>query len=453
MARPRIEYVAPPTLERLHLSDAFVRGIMGPIGSGKSTGCAWEIFRRAQEQQVGKDGKRRTRWAIVRNTYRELADTTVKTWLDWFPERYLGPFTQIDMIHRISFGDVECEVLFRALDRPQDVKKLLSLELTGAWVNEAREIPKSVIDMLQGRVGRFPSKRDGGPSWFGVLMDTNPPDNDHWWYTVFEEQKPKEFELFKQPSGLSPEAENVDNLPPRYYERMMAGKDEEWIKVYVHGEYGFISDGRPIYPEYVDSLHCGDVASVPGEVYIGIDFGLTPAATFGQRLANGRWVVLEEIVSENMGALRFSQELKHRMSRYKGHKFVITGDPAGEQRAQTDEQTPFDILNGEGIAAFPADTNDFTLRREAVAEALSRLIDGKAGLIMDPACRTLRKGMSGGYSYKRVQVSGDARFHDKPDKNRYSHVCEALQYMLLGGGESIIKTPRFGLLAPQVSIA
>ena len=23
--------------------------------------------------------------------------------------------------------------------------------------------------------------RDGGPSWYGVIMDTNSPDESHWW--------------------------------------------------------------------------------------------------------------------------------------------------------------------------------------------------------------------------------------------------------------------------------
>ncbi len=36
---------------------------------------------------------------------------------------------------------------------------------------------------------------------------------------------------------------------------------------------------------------------------------------------------------------------------------------------------------------------------------------------------------------KRVQVGGDERYHDVPNKNRYSHPCEAVQYVMLGGGE------------------
>ena len=92
----------------------------------------------------------------------------------------------------------------------------------------------------------------------------------------------------------------------------------------------------------------------------------------------------------------------------------------------------------------PAPSNDFTLRRESVAQSMSRLIDGVPGLQISPKCTMLRKGMGGGYNYKRVQVSGDDRFHDKPDKNKYSHVCEAAQYMMLGAGEgrAIVKVNR-----------
>jgi hypothetical protein len=72
------------------------------------------------------------------------------------------------------------EVIFIALDDENDRKKLLSLELTGVWVNEAREIIKGIIDDIIGRTGRYPSKRDGGHSWSGCIMDTNAPAETHW---------------------------------------------------------------------------------------------------------------------------------------------------------------------------------------------------------------------------------------------------------------------------------
>ena len=443
-----VEYQASTTLAEFHNCDDFMRAIIGPIGSGKSSACSWEIFRRATQQEPGPDGIRRTRWAIVRNTYRELADTTLKTWLDWFPEEHIGKLHKQDMMHVVKYGDTETEILFRALDRPADVKKLLSLELTGAWVNEAKEVPRAVVDMLQGRVGRYPSKRDGGPTWYGVVMDTNPPDSDHWFYRMFEEKRPKGWSIFRQPSGRSEEAENLENLPKGYYDRLMAGKDDEWVRVFVDGQYGFITEGRPVYPEFRDELHISKYKLEPLEgdtIYIGIDFGLTPAAVFGQRDILGRWRWIHELVTEDMGAVRFSELLIAEMQRhFPDYEFQVYGDPAGEQRSQVDERTPFQILRAKELNVRPAPSNDFTLRRESVAQSMSRLIDGVPGLQISPKCTMLRKGMGGGYNYKRVQVSGDDRFHDKPDKNKYSHVCEAAQYMMLGAGEgrAIVKVNR-----------
>ena len=71
----QVVYNASPTLSRFHRSDAFVRAVRGPVGSGKSTAMSWEIMRRAREQKPAPNGKRRTRWAVVRNTYRELKDS------------------------------------------------------------------------------------------------------------------------------------------------------------------------------------------------------------------------------------------------------------------------------------------------------------------------------------------------------------------------------------------
>jgi len=35
-----------------------------------------------------------------------------------------------------------------------------------------------------------------------------------------------------------------------------------------------------------------------------------------------------------------------------------------------------------------------------------------------------------------VQIVGDERYHDKPDKGIYSHICEALQYVMIESGSN-----------------
>lgn len=434
-----VEYKPPGAVaDDFFYCNEFVSGIRGPIGSGKSTACAFRIWRHLAEATPGKDGIRRARWAIIRNTYPELKTTTIKTWHQWFPPEVGKWQSEGPPTHFIKFPGFEMEIMFLALDRPEDVRKLLSLELTGAWINEAREVPKAILDGLTGRVGRFPSAAMGQSGWCGVIMDTNPPDSDHWWYKIAEEGTPDEFKFFSQPSGRSDAAENLANLPPRYYERAMQGKDSEWIKVYVDGDYGFVQDGKPVWPEFKDGIHVVDVQPDPKlALTLGIDFGLTPACAFLQQSVMGGWRVIDELATYDMGAVRFADVLGQKLrGEYKDFQLGgVWGDPAGDQRAQTDETTPFSILRAANIPARPAPSNDFVQRREAVAVALSRLIDGTPGLVVSPRCRTIRKGMAGGYRYRRVQVSGHERYHDQPEKNSFSHPCEALQYAMLGAGE------------------
>ena len=439
-----ITYKASPTMRDFHLSDAFVRALIGPIGSGKSVACVVEMLLKSFAQEPNGEGIRKTRWVVVRNTYRELVDTTIQTFFDWFPEEN-GTFLKKDMKFTTKQllpdgTTAHIEFIFRALDKPDDIKKLLSLEVTGGWLNECREIPKAIMDMLIGRLGRYPNKRDKGATWFGLIMDTNPPDTDHWFFKLFEEKRPKNHALFHQPSGVSPQAENIENLPDGYYDKMQAGKDKEWINVYVHGEYGFVMDGKPVFPEYKDDVHHSDepiLVPATATIIIGIDFGLTPAATFGYLTPSQRWLIFDELVTDDMGASAFSRLLNaHINKHYPNNKLEIWGDPAGDFRAQTDETTPFEILDKNGITAWPTYTNDFIIRREAVAGPMMRMdTSGNTGFLLGPKCIMLRKALAGGYKYKRMAVSGHERYQEKPDKGKYSHVADSLQYLMLGGGE------------------
>lgn len=455
-------YPAGPVCRDFVASDAFICGILGPIGSGKSTGAVMKLIRNMQKQTPGRDGVRRRRTSVIRNTYPELKTTTIKTWHQWVPAhlglwRDSGPPT-----HFITGPGFEWEVMFVALDRPDDVRKLLSLELSDAWCNEVRELPKAILDGLTGRVGRFPP-RDGefGCTDSQILMDTNAPDADHWYAKaadyptpqVLAEREKLQKELravgamrhdqplvqfFRQPGARSPGAENLKNLDPGYYLKAMVDKSDEWIKVYIDAEYGFVLDGRPVYSEYKDSVHAARpfLASPMFPIMVGLDFGLTPAAIFGQRTASGQWRWLSELVTERMGATNFAQELRRHISeRYAGFQVgPITGDPAGNS-GDADDRTVFEILKANHVDAVPAKTNEFSVRRDAVAIALTRMVDGEPGLMVHPDMRATRKGMAGAYCFRRIQVVGQERFKDVPDKTPWSHVCEAGQYLMLGGGE------------------
>ena len=452
-------------------NNSFIRCIRGPVGSGTSSACCVEIFRRASEQEPGPDGIRRTRWGIIRNTNPQLKTTTIKTWLDWFPARLFGKFKwEVPYNHVIRMGSVEAEVIFLALDRPDDVDKLLSFEFTGIWINEARDVPKAIVDAASMRVGRYPSMKDGGATWYGLIMDTNAPEEDHWWPIMEGStpipdnipadealmlRKPDNWNFFIQPPAMleimdasgkkvvgyemNPDAENLVNMAPEYYTNLITGKTKSWIDVYVMNRLGGIEDGKRVYATYNDETHVSPVHLPPLEgvaVWIGIDFGLTPAAAIAQRTPSGQWLILEELVTHDMGATGFGMLLRDVIAkRYPRSELHIYADPAGDQRAQTDMATPFQILRAQGINALPGPTNDPIIRIESVEATLNRMVEGAPGVLIDPNCKTLRQGFRSGYHYRRLKVGGEARYDTSPSKNRFSHVHDALQYLMTGAGE------------------
>jgi Phage terminase large subunit len=432
-----VNYTPSSTIKAFMESDAKMRVIMGPVGSGKSVGSSFEIVRRASQQKPDQRGKRRTRFAVVRETARQLQDTTIKTFLDWFPPGPCGNFMRTTKTYFFAVGDVECEIMFRALDDADDVANLNSLELTGAWFNECRDIHPDIIDAMSKRIGRFPSAKDGGPTWFGMWGDTNPPTMDSWWFYQMEGIDPRDgvsindngWKVFKQPSGRSVYAENIENLPEGYYDTQ--GRSEEYVRVYIDGEYGLSSSGQPVYKYFRTDYHIAKQTLRPivngvRPIVVGMDLGLTPAAVIGQQDPRGRALVLDELVSFDMGVQRFVRlKLKPLIfERFGGSPILVVTDPAGTQRAQTDERSAVDIIKAEGLKVMPAKTNSISARINAVDDYLMRQVDGDPAFLMDPRCSHLKSAMMGGYRYK---PKGDGDI----EKNKASHVAEALQYLML----------------------
>ncbi len=423
-------------------SNRRMRVLMGPVGSGKSVTCSFEVVRRATMQKPDAQGRRRSRAAIVRETARQLQDTTIKTFLDWFPPGQCGEYMRTTKTYFFRVGDVECEIMFRALDDADDVANLNSLELTFAWFNECRDIHPDIVDAMSKRIGRFPSAKDGGPTWFGMWGDTNPPTMDTWWYYQMEKLSPVDgvslnengWDVFKQPSGRSPYAENLENLPDGYYDTQ--GRSDEYVRVYIDGEYGLSLAGTPVYKYFKPDYHMAKaplraITNGVRPIVVGMDLGLTPAAAIGQQDPRGRALILAEAVSFDMGIQRFVRTVLKPLlfERFPGAPVLIVTDPAGVQRAQTDERSAVDIIKAEGFRVISARTNSISARVNAVDDFLMRQVDGDPAFLMDPSCTQLKAAMMGGYRYKN---RGDGGI----DKNKHSHIAEALQYLMLHIGNA-----------------
>jgi hypothetical protein len=459
-----IVYNATATAKEFHKDPSFVKILRGPVGTGKSVSSLISIWAYAKQQQPGYDGIRRTRWAVIRNTYPDLKTTTIKTWLTWFPEEYFGKIKwDSPIVHRIRLDDIDCEVFFMPLDEPDSIKKLMSLELTGVYINEAQFIERGVFEIAQQRVDRYPPAIYGAPiTWTGVLMDTNPPSTRHWIYEIFEKSKPQGFKMFSYEPALI----KVDQVPndgghaisldgtiyinnpnadyrwvqnnPDYWLKLVWGYTDDQINVYLLGNYGYVKNGKPVYPEYNDKLHHTERVlkyNPQVELGLGFDFGLTPACAIVQLTPRGQFQVIDEVWSEDMGLRQFLEDMliPHLSRHYPGWKdnYVSRHDPSGGSGVQTDKKTCEDILKEFGIKSVGAHTNDPTARRDAVKYFLGRMTDGEPGIMVSSKCEMIRAGFQGEFKYPRIMGGEGERYHEKPLKNIYSHIMEGCEYIAM----------------------
>ena len=450
-----------------------VKIIIGPLGSGKTTATIQYMYDRIVMQKPNSMGERKSRWVAIRNTYPDLETTTIPDFREVFTDDF-GTFKmstppRFEYDFKLRDGTrVVGEVFFLALDQPDDIRKLRGTQLTGGWINEGKEIAKAAFDMLDGRIGRYPKRTEIGNYWHGIISDTNAPDEDHW-IAEFETDTPIGWKIYMQPGGVrwingqwvvNPLAENLNNLPENYYYNIIQGKRKDWIQVNVENRFGMVKDGKPIHPDFSREFHVSK-NPLPIEptatVYIGIDFGRTPAATFMQHV-NGQWRVLRELVCEDTGAFKFGEILRTFTNKTFSHivkNFEFWGDPSGDEPGQNDDNTAIDMLAAQNIECYPCHTNVFSIRQNALDNLLTSASEGQPNIIFDPSCKKLIRALNGGYRFKRLKVSGDERYKDKPDKDMHSHVTESLHYGLIGGGEdeSVVGTVDNGAMSDVESEA
>jgi hypothetical protein len=108
--------------------------------------------------------------------------------MSWFRE--IAEWKVSNSTLYINIGDVRSEWLFIPLDDPEDQRRLLSLQLTGAWLSEAIELSVDLVSPLAGRCGRYPSATMGGCTWMGIIIDTNLPSENSPWYKAHGDRHP-----------------------------------------------------------------------------------------------------------------------------------------------------------------------------------------------------------------------------------------------------------------------
>lgn len=497
MAKKDVKYIPDGrVLTRFFLDRNPVAIIQGPVGSGTSTACCHRIWHQANQQEPNAAGIRRSRWYIIRNTFNELKQTTLKTWKDWFEIEAGGALGEVKMTnppeHFIKFPlpdgtVVDLEVIFLALDNEDDVKKLLSAEMTGVWFNEVQFSEKEIFDAAHSRAmqGRYPPLRDGGPTWKGVIADLNAPPEGHWipymrgdvpmpddWTDEdrMGYEKPDDWSFYIQPAGLIEIIKdrrlvgyvenNLENRKemklrdplavaentkwvPETYENLIKGKNKRWIDTFVMNRVGIYQAGEPVYQGYQDDIH---VAKEPLRynphlpLVVGIDFARNPAMA-AMQLLRSQLIVLGEYGVQNEAATTYAPLFKEWLMKkfpeaFKkgGPGIQFYGDPSGDSAGQGTDDTPYQIFRKHGMNVVPAPgDNNISLRVNTVQNQLNKMVDGAPGILLDPSCIQLKNGFNGGYHFARIK--GTSAHHDHPNKRvRAADFHDGLQYGALGCG-------------------
>ena len=441
-----IPYDAIPTLSLFHRSIEDFRCVVGPVGSGKTSAASMEICYYIPLHLLVEYGIKTTRWCVVRNSYRELTDTTQRTLMEWFPTGSLKAADNTYFVH----GEEEIpadsghwekwtvEILFRSCDSAKDIKKFKSLDLTGFWIDESIEVADEVKRMLKNRIGRYPKKC---PVRYGIET-TNPPDVEHETYYQFAWNTPppgpivEKLPLEGHEGFWQPPYENAANLRPGYYDDLRKDYRDtpDWIDMYIEGKPGVLIKGKLVYNNFKRDYHVAkDFLAYNGlPLFVGWDnSGNTPAAVVLQVPAPFKAQVLAEYHTERLGIVDFTHMVNQAMQqRFPECKDIHHwGDPAGAAEYSKREGgfTSNKKLQEEqcGITVEASEQN-FRARVESVDQQLARI----DGLLIDPRCTRMINGFIGGYHYpKNASIVGE--YLPNVVKNKYSHDQDALQYVMV----------------------
>jgi hypothetical protein len=431
-----------------------IAGIMGPWGSGKTTTAIFKGAVQTLRMPVCKDGVIRARGCIMRDNFRTLYRTTLESWFKFFPRDFPGATFEGGQDrpakHSIRFTTpsgrrIEMIVDFYALGDHAIEELLKGYEPSWGACDELDLFQRKVPTWLYGRTGRYPSR--------DMLADPdahrprhvwgafNPPVIGHWLYEDLEEDPKEGFHFFRQPSGLTDQAENRAGTTRTYYEEMARTMRPDEVRRFVHGDWGHVVGGAPVYPEFAYDRHVPRVAHEPVDgipLAIGADAGGSPAAVFRQQMPNGQVRWLSELCADpGTGPGRFAEMLvDHLMTFYRGIPIRAGwGDPSafyGNDRAAGELSWMEIIGKAMSRPMLPAPSNDPGVRQDAVAGLLRRRIDGQTEAFqVNPGCKMLVGGLMGNYRFG-LNAHETLGARPSPVKNKYSHPHDAGQYVELG---------------------
>lgn len=467
-----------PIADGFMRSRAFVQIIIGPVGSAKTMTSLRKLRKIGMSQGGRVDARgvtwRRARVGVIRETYPNIEKNTLPSWFRIHAESdgkftWKNPFThRLQLIlatdedgKAIDVCDFEIE--FRAIGDRSVEEACRGWEVNAVMIDEADLQPADLLAFLSGRVGRF-SELD--PSLVvdpSIILSLNAPYVDNWVYSLAYEREFDDLidpglidaldgrplvEVFIQPGGREPNAENIHNLPKGYY-AIQAGLNKfrpDYVARMIDNKPVPMQHGQPVYPQFDYQRHVQPLEWDKNRMLvIGFDGGLTAAAAAGQRTQSGGLRTLREAVAflesgrtlKKIGPSAFGLLVRSMLN---DHFFDIdpdrirfVGDPsswAARDRDSSEHDWILAFQKSLGHKVHKAKTNKEALRHEAIWRAQAE----HDGYAVDPSCKHIIRGHLGGYRYREAEMKGgETRGHLEVADTIFTHVCDAEQYLAVEG--------------------
>lgn len=193
--------------------------------------------------------------------------------------------------------------------------------------------------------------------------------------------------------------------------------------------------GRPVYKDsFFKQLHVAEQALFPDPnypIFRGWDFGGNQSCAICQ-LIGAQLRVINELPNRGKNTRAFAPEvIAFCESTYgSGFDYIDVIDPSAMWEGKTSTGAACaDVMREFGIRPKPAGTNDPEKRIDAVTKFLMQPIKDRRALLISPECPMIIKGFESGYHYPDKPTQSQRS--DRPVKNLYSHIHDALQYVAL----------------------
>lgn len=300
------------------------------------------------------------------------------------------------------------EVHFVGLDEGPRTEKLLGLEFSTLYFNEASEINYTAIQLVISRLAEKNKLKKR------IWLDFNPPTKRHWAYWLFEKHiDPIDEVPVTNPqdyvSMLMNPKDNLDNIDSEYLE-LLAKMPEREKNRFLLGLYNDDSDGT-VYYSFNRDMHVKPVLKRPGTIFAGMDFNISPMTAALFQYIDNTFYVFDEVFMDNSDTFKMCAELKLRG--YAGIK--VLPDSTGRNR-KTSGLSDFKILQDAGFT-IESTHNPFVTDR---VNNVNRLF-AEDRIVIDPKCKKLINDLE-----KVVWKNDDL---DQSGSNKHlTHISDCLGY-------------------------